>query len=443
MQNNLITRIQTKLKIGKLNTMQNDVLAAEGDYKTVIIESPTGTGKSLAFLLSILPLIDGDKQKLQALILVPTRELAVQIENIIKQCALGLKIHAFYGGYSGQEDQKRLKHTPSILIGTPGRISALVDQGHVELHDLEAIVLDEYDKILELGFEQEMMSILDQLPDAIQRQVLTSATQLEKIPPYIDKGSLKVLRYESKVEKLVKYALLSTSRDKVAYLRKLILNSGDKRMIVFCSYKEDVDKICDRLQSGGIPAVPFHGDMEQKYREESLIQFRNGSSRIMVASDLAARGLDVPNLNLVIHYQLPLSEKSETHRNGRTARMKTDGAAVYIKDENEDIPEFIQDLEFKPIDTIENTPFDKVMAPCDLVTLHLNVGRNEKISKGDVLGFLTKVAGIPGKSVGMIHLSPRSTYVALKKKHAEDIINRHQKVRIKKKQAKLQSLSKI
>ena len=442
METDLIPQLLKKMNIDALNPMQEQVIEKGGNYKTLILESPTGSGKSLAFLLAILPLIDATEKKLQGLILVPTRELAIQLEGVIQQCGLGLKVHAFYGGYSGQEDQRRLKHTPSLLIGTPGRISSLIEQEHLKAPDLKALVLDEYDKMLELGFEEEMIYILDQLPQDINRQVLTSATHLEKLPPFISRDGLEVLQLEGQEQRLTKFALRCQD-DKASCISDLLHLSGRQNIIVFCSFKEDVNALCERLGSEGLEALPFHGDMEQIHREESLIQFRHESSRILIASDLAARGLDVPELDLVIHYQLPLSENSDTHRNGRTARMNAKGAVVYLAGKNDKIPTFLNDLNWQKELRGLDQPFNTRVEDCQMGTVRIAAGRKDKISKGDIVGFFTKVAQIPGNAIGAITLRPKATYIAIDRKYLPNLAKQYGSLKIKKKAARLYLISKI
>ena len=440
-KNEWLNQLLKKLNITALNEMQEAVLSELETHPSMIIEAPTGSGKSLAFLAGTLPLMDVEKKQLQGLILVPTRELAIQLESVVRQGGLGIKVHAFYGGYAGQEDRKRLEHMPSLLIGTPGRIASLIDRGHLSLEHLKFLIIDEYDKMLELGFEEEMKFIRTSFTHHLKRLILTSATHLSSIPSYLSEVPVKSLVFETETNAaLKKFALITTANDRENQLIELLKLSGKQHAIIFCTYKEDIIQLCEDLSYEGLNALPFHGDMEQFEREESLIQFRTGSSRILVASDLAARGLDIPSLDLVIHYQLPLSATSDTHRNGRTARMNAKGSCLYLAGHQKEIPDFLDDLDWTTSLPAGEPPFENEVVPCEMATLRFSAGRQNKISKGDVVGFMTKDAGIPGDALGLITLRPKSTYIGVQRQYMKPLLKKFKTARIKKSTVKIRSL---
>ena len=440
--NEWLSHLLAKLQISKLNPMQVKVLKHLESHTSLAVEAPTGSGKTLAFLAGSLPLIDSDKQILQGLILVPTRELALQIESIVRQAGLGIKAHAFYGGYAGQEDRKRLAHMPSLIIGTPGRIASLIEQGHLQLDDLKFLVIDEYDKMLEFGFEAEMKFIRSSFQQELTRMILTSATSISEIPDYYSHLPFKKLSFEKPDStSLTTWGLLIGEDDKNDWVIQLLNQTGEQNVIVFCSYKEDIYGLMHQLYKANIHAVPFHGDMEQAAREESLIQFRTGSSRFLIASDLAARGLDIPALDLVIHYQLPISETSNTHRNGRTARMNAKGNCLYLARDKNETPDFLDQINWQKSLPEKGHPFTKNRIPCDMVTIKITGGRQQKISKGDIVGFMTKMAGIPMDALGLITLGKKHAYIGLKEEYLTDFTKKFNTARIKKTTVKIRPLS--
>jgi superfamily II DNA/RNA helicase len=440
--NDWIEHLLGKLQIPALNAMQVAVLEELESNSALAVEAPTGSGKSLAFLAGTLPLIDPDKQILQGLILVPTRELAIQIETVVRQAGLGIKAHAFYGGYAGQEDRKRLAHMPSLLIGTPGRIASLIEREHLNLNHLSFLVIDEYDKMLEFGFESEMKFIRTSFQQELKRIILTSATSINEIPAYYSQVPFKKISFEKPENNgLTTWGLLIGEKDKNDCIVELLKQTGEQNVIVFCSYKEDIYGLMHLLYKADVHAVPFHGDMEQAAREESLIQFRTGSSRFLIASDLAARGLDIPALDLVIHYQLPISETSNTHRNGRTARMNTKGNCLYLARDKNEIPDFLNEVNWQYSLPESGHPFTKKTKPFEMTTLKITAGRQQKISKGDIVGFMTKMAGIPMNALGLITLGKKHAYIGIQESYVSNFMKKFKSARIKKTTVKIRPLS--
>src|SRR5690606_27836957 len=330
------------LGIEQLNSMQEEALEVIDKNASVVILSPTGTGKTLAFLLPLLRQLDIEIKQVQALILVPSRELAIQIEQVAREMGSGYKINAVYGGRAFSKDKIELSQPPAILIGTPGRVGDHLRRGTFSLDHLRVLVLDEFDKSLETGFEGEMREIIESLP-GLEKRILTSATQQENIPGFAGVKEPVYLNYLENAQSLLETRTISSPhKNKLDTLVKLLKSLGDQPGIIFCNYKETIDEVYTYLRSHGIGLECFHGGMEQKDRERSLIKFRNGSSRLILATDLAARGIDVPEIGFIIHYQLPPSKQEFIHRNGRTARMNNKGVAFVLYWEKEKLPDFIK-----------------------------------------------------------------------------------------------------
>ena len=330
-----------KLSITALNEMQEEVVLAIASVANTILLSPTGTGKTVAFLLPTLQGLDPDCEKVQLLILVPSRELAIQIEQVIRQMGSGYKANAIYGGRPISKDKIDLAHTPSILIGTPGRVADHMRRDTFETSSIKTLVLDEFDKSLEVGFEVQMREILEHLK-AVEKRILTSATQDIDIPDFVGIKNEVVINYlNTKTTALSIQIVKSKEKNKLQALVDLLYHIGNEPGIIFCNFKNTINYVSDFLTQHHIPHGHFYGGMEQIDRERALIKFRNGTHQIIIATDLAARGLDIPELNFIIHYQLPLKLEEFTHRNGRTARMNASGTAYVLKWIEEPLPEFI------------------------------------------------------------------------------------------------------
>ncbi|MGB3143067.1 MAG: DEAD/DEAH box helicase, partial [Maribacter sp.] len=389
--------ILSKLNIDALNPMQEEAITVISSVANSILLSPTGTGKTLAFLLPVLDILDHDNPEVQVLILVPSRELAIQIEQVIRNMGSGFKVNAIYGGRPMSKDKIELKHTPAILIGTPGRI---LDHFRADRFSKEAIttlILDEFDKSLEVGFEEEMSEILSELPN-LKKRILTSATEGVKIPKFVEMLNPSRINYLKKEvpSQLTIKTIASPDQDKLKSLVQLLQFIGEEPGIIFCNYKDSIEQVSLMLDKHRIDHGCFSGDLEQKDRERALIKFRNGSSRLLVATDLAARGIDIPELKFIIHYELPHRVEEFTHRNGRTARVNASGTAYVLKWEKESLPEFI--LKSKPIDITKRKPIGETYWE----TLFISGGRKDKISKGDIAGLFFKQGGVNQEQLGAI-----------------------------------------
>lgn len=423
--------ILKKLGIRELNAMQKEAYEVILENPETIILSPTGTGKTLAFLLPLLEDLDRTDDELQAMILVPSRELAMQIEQVAREIGSGYKINAVYGGRSGSKDKAELKHSPALLIGTPGRVADHIRRENIYTKNVHTLILDEFDKSLETGFENEMREIMDALP-MLKRKVLTSATQKVEIPAFTRiKNPMKLDYLSEGVARLKVEVVVSHSKNKLIMLERLLGYLGDKNGIVFCSLKDTILEVSDDLQRKNIGHTSFYGGLEQIDRERALMKFRNGTERILVSSDLAARGIDVPELDYIIHFEIPEKADEFTHRNGRTARMNRNGRAIVIKWENEELPEFITDYEELKIDSATEIVKSK------WETLHISGGRKDKISKGDIAGLFFKQGGLKKDELGIIELKQESSFVAVPAHKAFTLIEALNNSRLKKRKVRI------
>ena len=343
-----IEQILRKLGITELNEMQQHaaeaILGSDGD---VVLLSPTGTGKTLAYLLPLVQLLDSTSDTVQALVITPGRELALQSDNVLKSMGCGLRSTACYGGRAAMDEHKVLKDVkPQIVFGTPGRLNDHLDKENISRYGIRYLVIDEFDKCLEMGFHAEMQKLIKSLP-GLQRRILLSATNLEQIPQFVNmskKGTLIdfLPDDEQTSERITLYEVHSPQKDKLETLKQLLLGFGDASSIVFLNYRESVERVNNYLVEQGFITSCFHGGLEQKEREAALYRFSNGSANVLVSTDLASRGLDIPNIENIIHYHLPESEDGYIHRVGRTARWDAKGRSFFILNGEEHIPEYVE-----------------------------------------------------------------------------------------------------
>ncbi|MBT8220618.1 MAG: DEAD/DEAH box helicase [Bacteroidia bacterium] len=424
-----------KLGINQLNPMQEAMVDTVLRRKNILLLSPTGSGKTLAFLLPLIKIIDLQKSSTQGLIISPTRELAIQIHSVLKKLSSGIRILLCYGGHSMREEKKSMSNIPQIIIGTPGRIHDHLRKGNLVLNELEVVVLDEFDKSLELGFHDDMKAIL-QNANVIQQYLLTSATDSVSIPDFLGikiPTKLNFITEKRQSGKLNLWKVISPAKDKLDTLLDLISDLGETSSLIFLNYRDAVDRVYMRLADLGIEAGYFHGGLEQKDREVTLLLFRNGSNRILVTTDLSARGLDIPLVRNVIHYQLPDKEEQFIHRNGRTARMEATGNAFVLTSEYEKLKEYIpSDIKIYGIGKKKTAP-----PPPPMVTIEFNRGKRDKINKIDILGFLTKQGQLLGNDVGLIEIKKFNSFAAIDRTKAKRVIQNLKEKKIKGKSVKV------
>ncbi|MEQ1798974.1 MAG: DEAD/DEAH box helicase, partial [Lacibacter sp.] len=384
-----LDEVLANVKIKALNDMQLASMEVHSAKKDIILLSATGSGKTLAFLIPLVSMLQADPSKTKAIIIVPSRELAMQIEHVFKSMGLNLKVSCCYGGHKREIEENNLKQAPALLIGTPGRLADHIRRGNISTATIETLVLDEFDKSLELGFQEEMSFIIGSLP-AINKRVLTSATEMEEIPDFVGLNEPAKLDFLTGTEDadtgLAIKTLLSPDKDKLDSLFRLICMLGNRSTIVFCNHRESVERTSALLKEKDILNVFYHGAMEQQERDAALCKFRNGTSNVLVTTDLAARGLDIAHIRYIIHYHLPHTEDMFTHRNGRTARMDASGTAILILGPDEKMPAYIP----KDAEQIELPETAIIPEKPKWSTLFIAAGKKDKVNKIDIVGFLSQ-----------------------------------------------------
>ena len=401
----------------------------------VILLSPTGSGKTLGFLLPMLGLLKQDIHTIQALILVPSRELALQIELVFRSIGSGFKVNSCYGGHPVKTEMKNLSQPPAVLIGTPGRIAHHLRRKSFQTNSIATLVLDEFDKALEFGFQEDMAYIIGELPN-VTRRMLTSATRMDEIPRFtgIQKPvTLDYLGQTETVANLKQKVVVAEPADRLEALFALICKIGDKATLVFCNHRDAVERISDVLWDQGLPNDIFHGGMEQEDRERALIKFRNGSHRVLITTDLASRGLDIPEIEHVIHYQLPHTEEAFIHRNGRTARMHAAGTSYLLLSPGEK-PSYLKELP----ETEDLTGEIIIPPPSEWTTLYIAAGKKDKVNKVDIVGLLLKKGNLEKDDLGLIEVLDFSSYAAIKRKLAERVTMLVKNEKIKGKKVKIE-----
>ncbi|OOQ62015.1 DEAD/DEAH box helicase [Mucilaginibacter pedocola] len=430
----MIQQALQKLNIEKLNPMQEAAISA-AEKSDLILLSPTGSGKTLGFLLPVLNLLRADIDGVQALVLVPSRELALQIEQVFRSMGTGFKVNCCYGGHPVRVEMKNLSQPPALLIGTPGRIGHHLRRESFDTNNVTTLVLDEFDKSLEFGFQEDMAYIIGQLR-SIRKRILTSATQMDEIPGFTGIYKPIKLNYLSDTEptaNLKQKVVVAEPADKLEALFALICKIGDTPTLVFCNHRDAVERISDVLWDNGLPNDVFHGGMEQEDRERALIKFRNGSHRILITTDLASRGLDIPEIEHVIHYQLPHTEEAFTHRNGRTARMHASGTSYLMLSPGEK-PTYIAEMP-----EVEDLSGEIIIPqPSPWLTIYLAAGKKDKVNKVDIVGLLLKKGGLEKDEVGLIEVLDFSAYAAIKREKAEHVVALLKNEKLKGKKIKIE-----
>ena len=427
--------IYEKLQIQEMNQMQKSTFQASENEQDIILLSPTGSGKTLAFLFPVLRNLQKDISGIQAIILVPARELALQIEQVFKNMGTDFKVTICYGGHDKKIEINNLTQAPAVLIGTPGRIAYHLKNNNFEPKTIKTLVLDEFDKALELGFEEDMNLIISSLKNISQR-FLTSATAMDNIPKFVGLNNEKIINFlklgEAKPNIHLK-KVMTIPEEKLETLFKLICKIGNKRTLIFCNHRDAVDRISELLREKGIDRETFHGGMEQDERERALLKFRNDSTRILITTDLASRGLDIPEVESIVHYQLPPKEDAFIHRNGRTARMHAKGFAYLIMTEEENFP-FIKG----------NTPEEKITenyripAKTPFQTIYISAGKKDKVNKVDIVGYLIKKGELSKDDIGIIEVKDTTSYVAVARNKVKEVLKKLANEKLKGKKIKME-----
>jgi len=435
MNSGTIQEMLSRLKIAELNQLQSAALEASEKDQDLVLLSDTGSGKTLGFLLPVLALMDEEAAGTQALVIVPSRELAIQIEQVFRTMGTGFKVTLCYGGHKRETEENNLIEAPALIIGTPGRLADHIRRDNIHTDTIRTLVLDEFDKSLELGFQEEMSFVIGALP-FLQKRILTSATAAAAIPGFVGLRNAQTLDFLSgeKPERLALQVVHSPDKDKIETLFRLICRIGDRSAVIFCNHRESVERTSALLKDKGITNVFYHGALEQPERDIALAKFRNGSSDVLVTTDLASRGLDVPNIRYIIHFHLPPTEEVFIHRNGRTARVEASGTAILILSPGETLPAYIQE-EVTPIElpataTLPDKP--------KWATLFISAGKKDKVNKVDIVGFFSHKGQLKKEDIGLIEVKDFTSFVAIRKSKASHTLQLIKNERLKNKKVKIE-----
>ncbi len=421
----ILTEVLKRIKIDSLNPMQQEMWAVGDKTNDMILLSPTGSGKTLAYMLPLCRHINVDSENLQAVVVMPSRELAQQSEEVLKSLRLPIRSMSVYGGRPAMEEHRRLREIkPQVLFATPGRLLDHIEKENISLAAVSMVVIDEFDKSLELGFSREMEGVAVRLPRKGVRRVYLSATDITGetvFQSFVGGNKLYRLDYSvthAMVNRCSLYEVQSPRKDKLQTLGELLTFIGGRPTIVFVGHRESVGRIATYLDDLGFYVDSYHGGLDQEQRERSLYKFRSGSSNILISTDLAARGLDIPEVEAVVHYHLPLTEDVFTHRCGRATRWENIGESYLLRGPEETLPTFLPIAE-----KIQELPNEvKPTAPI-WTTLYIGRGKKEKLSKVDIVGLLCKKGGLRSEEIGKIDVKEHKSYVAVARKKVRSLLN--------------------
>jgi ATP-independent RNA helicase DbpA len=420
-----------ELGIKELNPMQKNVVKESKTFSNLLILSPTGSGKTLAFLLPLINKIQPQLKDIQALIIAPSRELALQIEGVLKQMKTNLRTACFYGGHDYKSELNSLSNTPQILIGTPGRLVDHLRKGNIDFSTVKNLVCDEFDKSLEYGFERDIMTLLSEM-DNLSSVTLTSATQAIEVPNYIPFENFKEINYlhTHQPSKYNLQIVRAKETDKVESLLQLLCELNNEPTIVFCNHRDAVERVADLLKEMGIVFAKYHGGLKQDEREKALFKLKSNSVNVLLSTDLGSRGLDIDGIKHIIHYQLPNVKDAYVHRNGRTARVDKTGNVYFILSQDEYLPDFVDKKE-----VTEKILNDEYFIPELPVyeTVFVNAGKKNKINKIDLVGTFCQKGGLEKSELGLIEVKDYFSVVAVDRNQANFLVKNLKNVQIKKK----------
>ena len=415
----------SKLGIDEINDMQRRSMAAASDTKEMILVAPTGSGKTVAFTLPMMKWLNPPTGRVQAIIIAPSRELVIQIAGVVREIASGFKVSALYGGHNVEDEVNTLSVTPDVIVATPGRLLDHLKRGNVDPVPTRILILDEYDKSLELGFEDDMRKIFNRLKN-VSRIILTSATASATLPGFVKLENPLEIDFSgnsSDVRDRMKIYRVDTDKDK---------EDVPERTIVFVNHRESAVRVAGFLKKHKVACALYHGELDQFQREDAISMFNNGSAPILIATDLAARGLDIRGVSSIVHYHQPLTPETYTHRNGRTARVDASGDIYVLTGPDEELKPFIEtDGTYRP------DPNAASSLKSDKATIRISAGRKEKLSKGDIVGFLCKEGGLEASEVGPITLSDHHALVAVPSAKAKALVRDLEPKKIKGNRRKL------
>ncbi len=439
----ILDNIRERAEIAQLNEMQ--LAMAQTEKRDIMLLAPTGSGKTLAFAIRMLRNVDvapkGEERGVSAIVIAPSRELVIQIAEVVRRIATGLRTVAFYGGHAMSDEVNSLSSAPDIIISTPGRLVDHIRRSTVDISKAKTIVLDEYDKALDLGFHDQMRRIVRQIRRPSLR-MLTSATRISEDAlhgeekPLFNLADFDVFDFSGNVvEPSVSTEIIevrSPEKDKITTLGALLRSLDNGKAIVFVNHRESAKRVYEAMRREGLPAGLYHGGLEQHERRLAVDMLANGSTPILISTDLASRGLDIPEVAYVVHYHLPPQPETWTHRNGRTARQGAQGRVYVILGSTEEMP--------------ENTEADDIaeeLVPSadpirsDVATLYFNAGKREKISKGDIAGFMMQKGGLEKDEVGRIVVDDHWAIVAVPRSKVADVLRAVAPEKIKGKRVKI------
>lgn len=424
--------ILAKLHISELGQMQKDASAAVlHTDRDVVILAPTGSGKTLAYLLPLVQRLDAAIEEVQAVVIVPSRELALQSNDVFRSMGCGLRSMCLYGGRPTMDEHRAIQNVrPQVIFATPGRLNDHLDKQNFSASDVRWLVIDEFDKCLRMGFRAEMEKAVDSLP-TVERRILLSATDAEEMPRFVRMGRTERVDYldeeETTPDRIGLYVVHSPEKDKLNTLDMLLRDFGSQQTIVFLNYRDGVERTAKFLTEKGYVVSAFHGGLDQRQREEAIYRFANRSANILVSTDLASRGLDIPDVENIVHYNLPVGEEEFVHRVGRTGRWDATGRAFMLLGPEEHMPEYVT---VPTEDYVPANPTAPVAMPV-MSTLYIGKGKKDKISKGDILGFLCKTCSLSSSDIGRIDVYERFAYVAVSRNLAKKTMEKAKGAKIK------------
>lgn len=436
-----------ELEFHEMTPVQAATLPALLAGRDVIAEARTGSGKTLAFALGLLSALDAAQPRVQGLVLCPTRELADQVSREIRRLARGLsnvKVLTLCGGVPLRPQLASLVHPPQLVVGTPGRVQELQEAGALSLRDLRTLVLDEADRMLDMGFADAVNAILDAAP-APRQTLLFSATlpaAVQAIAQGLQRDALNITIKDAAPAIEQSFIELEAAAKPTALIA-LLLREQSPATLVFCNTRQTVRTVAADLAARGFAALALHGDLEQREREELLVLFANRSASVLVATDVAARGLDIAALPLVVNYDVANDADTHLHRIGRTGRAGESGRAITLCAPAE-MPR-VQALSLRPgarRHWVSIAPVSRPARPAPPAwrTLVVDAGRQDKLRPGDLLGALTGAAGLPAAAVGKIDIYPTRSYVAIARDQQPAALARLRAGRIKGRQFRVRAL---
>lgn len=410
-----VSDILKNLGLSALSPMQEAMRnAAATGREDLVLLSQTGSGKTLAYLLSLIGSLPPSNGALHAIVISPSRELAMQSEELLRRMKTGPASQCLIGGHSTTIERKQMAAiSPDVLFVTPGRLNYYLSEQLLDASHVSLLIIDEFDKCLDFGFAEEMRDLRKKLPKSLRTWLISATNDPTKFGEFVKEGETQILDFTTNSEtdeRLSVFKVYSHQKDKLETLGKLLTYLKGKSAIVFVAHRESVERVYSYLLDEKFRAERYHGGMEQKDRERAIYKFRGGSANVLVATDLAARGLDISEVKSVIHYHLPSDATMQEHRDGRSTRWENAGNSYLIigpeETESACIPSDARTLE--GIDGISVQPTRPQWA-----SLYIGRGKKEKLSKGDIVGFLCKVGRLKGEDIGRIEVGEHQAYVTI------------------------------